>query len=393
MSYGTYLKELIDSKRVTKTAVCAELGISRPYLYAIFTGATPPPVPEKQRQLVAFLNLDEGQADLLYDLAAREREELPADIVAGINDFDIRKQIRENFIHSAPPERPAVRKGSSIGALRVPCCYQGGKQRVASEIVDAIFKDNPQIDGSTQFYDLCCGSGAYSVELMNRGINPSRITMLDISSWGCFWQAIGSGTFDMRAFHGLIETIPNEMRLVHDYMVALAKEKVDEDECYKYIVLQACSFGGKQIWNDGEKWMNPFFRKYWEPTATSVRRSPANPMQPSPKTLERRVGVLVERCLGLEVLRCDVRDALQVDIADNSIVYLDPPYRGTTGYAYGFDVERFIKDFTSVHEVPFYVSEGCAISDRAIQLEFGGSNGGISGNRTKKHQEWLNRIG
>lgn len=392
MSYGTYLKELVDSKGITKTDICAELGVSRPYLYAIFSGTTPPPVPEKQRQLVTLLNLDSGQADLLYDLAAREREELPADIAARISDSSVRKLIRENYIHSHVEERPAVRRACTAGTLRVPCCYQGGKQRVASEIVDAIFEANPSIGKDTHFYDLCCGSGAYSIELMNRGILPSQITMLDISSWGCFWSAIGDGCFDMEAFHDLIETIPDDMRLVHDYMVALAKENIGRDECYKYIVLQACSFGGKQIWNDGEKWMNPFFRKYWEPTATSVRRSPANPMQPSPKTLERRVGALVERCRGLECLRCDVEDIIDIGIDENSIVYLDPPYHGTTGYAYGFNVMSFIEELSSKTDAPFYVSEGHALSNTAIQLKFGGSNGGISGNRARKHQEWLSKI-
>ena len=64
--------------------------------------------------------------------------------------------------------------------LRVPCSYQGGKQRIAAQIVDHLIDAAP--DSSSHFYDLCCGSGAVSIELVNRGIEPSRITMLDISS-------------------------------------------------------------------------------------------------------------------------------------------------------------------------------------------------------------------
>ena len=69
--------------------------------------------------------------------------------------------------------------------LRVPCSYQGGKQRIASQIVDVILESLPS--ENTQFYDLCCGSGAISIELVNRGIDPKSISMLDISSWGTFW--------------------------------------------------------------------------------------------------------------------------------------------------------------------------------------------------------------
>ena len=62
--------------------------------------------------------------------------------------------------------------------LIVPCSYQGGKQRLAKKIVDIIFEQN-EINEDTKFYDLCCGSGAITLELINRGIHPSNITMVD----------------------------------------------------------------------------------------------------------------------------------------------------------------------------------------------------------------------
>ena len=82
--------------------------------------------------------------------------------------------------------------------MRVPCSYQGGKQRVAAQIVDVLLEAAPK--SNSRFYDLCCGSGAVSIELVNRGVDPSRIWMLDISSWGTFWSAISSGTFNMNIF-------------------------------------------------------------------------------------------------------------------------------------------------------------------------------------------------
>lgn len=67
--------------------------------------------------------------------------------------------------------------------LEIPCSYQGGKQRLAKQIVDIFYKEN-NIDNNTQFYDICCGSGAVSIELLNRGIKPSNIHMIDKSPWG-----------------------------------------------------------------------------------------------------------------------------------------------------------------------------------------------------------------
>ena len=65
-----------------------------------------------------------------------------------------------------------------VRVLKTPCTYQGGKQRLASQIVDCIFK-NSVITEDTVFYDLCCGSGAITVELINRGISSKNIVMLD----------------------------------------------------------------------------------------------------------------------------------------------------------------------------------------------------------------------
>ena len=64
--------------------------------------------------------------------------------------------------------------------LSIPCAYQGGKQRLAKDIVDIIFNEN-NISEDTKFYDLCCGSGAISIELINRGIQPENITMISLS--------------------------------------------------------------------------------------------------------------------------------------------------------------------------------------------------------------------
>lgn len=274
--------------------------------------------------------------------------------------------------------------------MRVPCAYQGGKQRVAAQIVDLLLDAAPE--PNSRFYDLCCGSAAVSIELVNRGVNPSRIWMLDSSSWGSFWSAIGSGTFDMDVFDQFLSELPSDKRDFKAHMSTLSALPLGDNEVELYLVLQACSFGGKQIWRNGERWANACFRDYWEPTATSIRRSPANPMQPSPTELRRRVDDLVNGMKGVTCLNTDIMTVLSDPIPSNAVVYIDPPYQSTTGYGFGFDITSFINQFREVNQNPLFVSEGIPLNDDALRLKFGGAKGGISGIRKGKHQEWLSRF-
>ncbi len=274
--------------------------------------------------------------------------------------------------------------------MRVPCAYQGGKQRVAAQIVDILLEAAP--GPNSRFYDLCCGSAAVSIELVNRGVAPSRIWMLDISSWGSFWSAIGSGTFNMDVFDQLLSELPSDKRDLKAHMLALSALPVRDREVELYPVLQACSFGGKQIWRNGDRWANACFRDYWEPTATSIRRSPANPMQPSPTELRRRIAALVNGMRGVTCLKTDIMTAISDPFPSDAVVYVDPPYQSTTGYAFGFDVPSFINSFRQINRAPLFISEGIQLSDNALMLTFGGAKGGISGNRKGKHEEWLSRF-
>lgn len=274
--------------------------------------------------------------------------------------------------------------------MRVPCAYQGGKQRVASQIVDLLLEAAP--GPNSRFYDLCCGSGAVSIELVNRGIDPSRIWMLDISSWGAFWSAIGSGTFNLDVFDRFLSELPNDKRDFKAHMLSLSALPVGDHEVELYPLLQACSFGGKQIWRNGERWVNACFRDYWEPTTTSIRRSPANPMQPSSTELRRRISALMTGMKGVTCLNMDIMTLLNDPLPSNAVVYIDPPYQSTTKYAFSFDLTSFINHFREVNQAPLFVSEGIPLNNNALILNFGGANGGISGIRKVKHQEWLSQF-
>lgn len=283
--------------------------------------------------------------------------------------------------------------------LEIPCSYQGGKQRLAKQIVDIFYKEN-NINDDTKFFDLCCGSGAISLELINRGFNPNNITMIDNGCFGQFWQDIANGEFDLDIFKREIEKLPN-LEDIQSYLKKLSDLPVDEDKMvYHYLLLQAGAFGSKQIWIENNKWKNNTFRSYWLPTETSNRRSPVNPMMPMPNTLYNRVESIVKQLSGSIIAsRESVFDAVyRIDEERNKgnkniIIYIDPPYANTTGYKETFDIYSLEGQIWSTS--PIYISEGYKMqgASESYLLSVGRTKGNISGEAKKKPtEEWLNRF-
>lgn len=283
--------------------------------------------------------------------------------------------------------------------LEIPCSYQGGKQRLAKQIVDIFYKEN-NINDDTKFFDLCCGSGAISLELINRGFNPNNITMIDNGCFGQFWQDIANGEFDLDIFKREIENLPN-LENIQSYLKKLSDLPVDEDKMvYHYLLLQAGAFGSKQIWIENNKWKNNTFRSYWLPTETSNRRSPVNPMMPMPNTLYNRVESIVKQLSGSIIASKEsVFDAVyRIDEERNKgnkniIIYIDPPYANTTGYKETFDIYSLEGQIWSTS--PIYISEGYKMqgASESYLLSVGRTKGNISGEVKKKPtEEWLNRF-
>ena len=271
-----------------------------------------------------------------------------------------------------------------------PCSYQGGKQRLAKQIVDIIFEQN-KINEYTKFYDLCCGSGAITLELINRGVHPRNITMVDNGVYGSFWSSVANNEFDLEIFKYEIDKLP-EVKDIQKYLQELSNQYVHNDKLvYHYLLLQSGSFGSKQIWIENNRWKNNSFRSYWLPTETSNRRSPVNPMMPMPDTLYDRVKDIVEYLSGnIVAINSDIAK-LRFNFDKSSIIYIDPPYKGTAGYGSNFNYEKFIKDNHGYANI--YLSEGYETdnSDESILLSKGRSKGNIKGNIKKKPvEEWLN---
>lgn len=271
-----------------------------------------------------------------------------------------------------------------------PCSYQGGKQRLAKQIVDIIFEQN-EINKDTKFYDLCCGSGAITLELINRGIHPSNVTMVDASMWGKLWQSIANNEFDLNVFKNEINNLP-EIESIQSYLKNINKNEVNCDlDVYHFLLQQAGSFGSKYVDIKDGKWINSTFRNYWKPTETSNRRSPVNPMMPMPNTLYKRMETIIDCMLGnIKALHCKIEE-IEWHFNKGDIVYIDPPYKNTSKYNFEFDYELFLIDNLSYTNI--YISEGYKMNSttNAILLSKGRTKGNINGNIKKKQvEEWLN---
>lgn len=275
-----------------------------------------------------------------------------------------------------------------MNKLEIPCAYQGGKARIANKIVDIIFKEN-RIDENTKFYDLCCGSGAISIELIKRGIYPENIIMVDKSPWGLFWQKVGLSEFSTDVFRLYINDIPKDITKIKDYANNLldqpANDGLFDNLVYKFLILQACAFGSTATWVENNQWKKAGgLRGYWLPTKTSSRKSPVNPMMPMPDTLYKRVETIVHEMEGIIGICEDVND---IEIEKDSIIYIDPPYEGTAHYGYNLDYRTFLKKHKGF---TIYLSEGKKLTEDSYLISGARKKGGINGDRKSINEEWLN---
>ena len=80
-----------------------------------------------------------------------------------------------------------------------------------------------------------------------------------------------------------------------------------------------------------------------------------------------------------------------IKIENNSIIYIDPPYKGTQDYGFNFDYIEYINKYKDISKI--YVSEGYPIDGATnnILISKGRSKGNINGKIKKKPiEEWLN---
>lgn len=87
---------MIKSAEMTHIDFYTKLGIKKPYFYDILKGNTNPPPPEKQFKMIEILKPNnKDEIICFFELAAKERKEVPADIAVYLKDKSIRSELRK----------------------------------------------------------------------------------------------------------------------------------------------------------------------------------------------------------------------------------------------------------------------------------------------------------
>ena len=272
--------------------------------------------------------------------------------------------------------------------LKPMFAYQGGKTKLADKIYNEV---TSRCGKDVTFVDVCCGGGSVSIEFINNGLHPENIHMFDAGAIGAFWQQVSEGTFDLDYFEYIIHKIPSDLENIKGFMEGLSKIEYGYvgDVVSEYLLLQASAFGGKQIYDLGCKFSNTSFRSYWKPTETSSRRSPVNPMMPMPSTLLERVKKIVNEIQPIKATHTYAEniDFSKIKTDKELVVYIDPPYKGTTGYKDNIDLSLVINNAKCVGAKVF-VSEYYNLSEDFVILS-DTTKGGISGDRKGSMVEYL----
>ena len=85
---------MLKQSKMTHTVFYTLLGIKKPYFYDILSGKTNPPPAEKQFAILRILKPDKETCSLFFELAAKERNEVPADIAKYLEVEINRNEIR-----------------------------------------------------------------------------------------------------------------------------------------------------------------------------------------------------------------------------------------------------------------------------------------------------------
>lgn len=85
--YGNLLTELIRANGISQQNFYNKLGIRKPYFYDIVSGKANPPPPVTQLKILRILKPNDKNKKLLLQIAAKERNEMPADILLYLEKY------------------------------------------------------------------------------------------------------------------------------------------------------------------------------------------------------------------------------------------------------------------------------------------------------------------
>ena len=227
--------------------------------------------------------------------------------------------------------------------------YMGSKARIKKEILPLILKDRQP---NQFFVDLMSG-GMNLIDGVEGNRIANDLNFYLIEMWRKLLEGWIPDEFYEKEIHYSVKKTPEKYPA---YLVGYVR----------FI----CSFGGD--WNGGFAGYYPESRRNKNGVLPSYQKEGKNGII---KQLEKLKGVIFFS-----------KNYYEVKIPSNSIVYLDPPYKGTTGYFTDFDHEFFYnfarklkkdghKVFISEYEMP---SDFICVWQKEIssQLSANGKSGG-----------------
>lgn len=84
--FGNFLRELITQAEMSQSEFYSTVGITKPYFYDILSGKVNPPPSDVQYKMIDALDLKEPQRSEFLNIAAKGRDEVPADIASLIKN-------------------------------------------------------------------------------------------------------------------------------------------------------------------------------------------------------------------------------------------------------------------------------------------------------------------
>lgn len=88
---------MIKDANLSNVQFYTALGIKKPYFYDILSGRVNPPPPDRQIAMLQLLKPKPEQIALFFDLAAQERNEVPADIAQTLKNKDLCRELRNTI--------------------------------------------------------------------------------------------------------------------------------------------------------------------------------------------------------------------------------------------------------------------------------------------------------
>ena len=97
MRFCDLLAKMIKEAELSNVQFYTALGIKKPYFYDILSGRVNPPPPNRQFAMLKLLNPKPERIELFFDLAAQERNEIPADIAKILENKNLRIRLRKDI--------------------------------------------------------------------------------------------------------------------------------------------------------------------------------------------------------------------------------------------------------------------------------------------------------